>query len=130
MFVASGSQPTFDDEGRVVGNAATNPFISLDLPFIPTLYSFTVFSFLYDDKRDLAEIRTIGFEVEAPSGEIVQNLLLNTDVPKEEKPATTFNFAFNLDNIEIKETGIYKVHFSIDGKRINKTHFNISIRVD
>lgn len=130
IFVASGSQPAYDNLGKMVGNAATNPFISLELPFIPTLYSFSVFAFLYDNERDLASIKTIGFEVATPSGKIVQNLLLNTDVPKEEKPATTFNFAFNLDNIELKELGIYTVHFSIDGERINKTQFNVSIKDD
>lgn len=125
IFVASGSQPSRDELGMIVGNTAVNPFISLDLPFIPTLYSFSVFAFVFDEEKDVSDIESVAFEVFNPKNKSVSRLDLNTSIPKEDEPATTLNFAFSIENVKFDMPGIYTIKFFLEGQEINETQFNV-----
>lgn len=106
--------------------AVVNPFVRLELPYIPTMFTMNVTSLV--SPLDLRGKRSFELELRDPDGKVVVKMeKIDTNFENIDKNKDMdFNFKHGITNMSINKEGIYSCDLKSNNKVITSGKFIVS----
>lgn len=100
-----------------------DPIIMLEVPFLPTVYSFKIFVNFYSEMLNDGEEHLIRISC---LNKDTEELIIDSEGPTV-IPTEKFHLGMNVDEIILKNKGTYEVLVYIDGEIISSQTFGIKV---
>ncbi|EKB54444.1 DUF6941 family protein [Facklamia hominis] len=100
-----------------------DPILMLEVPFLPTVYSFKIFVNFYSEKLNDGKEHSIRVSC---LNKDTEELIIDSEGPTI-IPTEKFHLGMHVNEIILKNKGTYEVLVYIDGEKISSQSFEIKV---